>query len=305
MFMNTPEINYERLVPTVPSKGKCIRAIIDTDAANEIDDLYAIALALVSPERFKIEGFNATHFSNQFGAGPVTIDMSYSVIMQLLESASLATQYNIFRGSDPFSYPKRPTRSSAVDFIIEQAYKSSKDDPLWVICLGAATNVASALLIDPEIRNRINCVFHARGEEYWPERTVQFNIQGDILAASYLLESGVPLVWFDTGTKLCASYEYTERYIATTGKLGEFIHNYRNKNEIFLGSTKGFFDLGDIAWLLEPKLCKTEIISAPGLTRYMYFDHLQKYGKMLRVHSIDPDPTWELLRSSLEKRLGG
>jgi len=31
--------------------------IIDSDAKNEIDDQWAIGLAILSPERFEIEGF--------------------------------------------------------------------------------------------------------------------------------------------------------------------------------------------------------------------------------------------------------
>ncbi len=57
-----------RPVPELPAAGEKIRVIIDTDAANEIDDLYALALALVMPERFEIEGIVAAHYGD-FG-GP-------------------------------------------------------------------------------------------------------------------------------------------------------------------------------------------------------------------------------------------
>lgn len=53
-----------RLVPQIPGPpGVRIRLVINTDAANEIDDLYAIAPALRSPDRFEIAGFVATHFA--------------------------------------------------------------------------------------------------------------------------------------------------------------------------------------------------------------------------------------------------
>ncbi len=54
----------ERKIPKIPPKGKRLRVIIDTDAKNEIDDIWAIALAILSPERFKIEGFVAGNFDN-------------------------------------------------------------------------------------------------------------------------------------------------------------------------------------------------------------------------------------------------
>ena len=43
--------------------GPNARVIIDTDTANEIDDQYALAWALLSPERLNLEGVTAVPFS--------------------------------------------------------------------------------------------------------------------------------------------------------------------------------------------------------------------------------------------------
>ena len=55
----------QRKVPVIPPKDQKLRVIIDTDARNEIDDLWAIALALRCPDRFQIEGFVAANYDNQ------------------------------------------------------------------------------------------------------------------------------------------------------------------------------------------------------------------------------------------------
>src|SRR5688572_6167174 len=47
----------KRRVPSIPPKDQKLRVIIDTDARNEIDDIWAIALAMLRLERFQIEGF--------------------------------------------------------------------------------------------------------------------------------------------------------------------------------------------------------------------------------------------------------
>ena len=52
-----------RQVPTIPPKGERIDVIIDADAKNEIDDQWALALALLSPERFNILGIVGGEFS--------------------------------------------------------------------------------------------------------------------------------------------------------------------------------------------------------------------------------------------------
>jgi len=48
-------------------------------------------------------------------------------------------------------YRYEQSESEGVDFIIEKAMQASKEDPLWVIGLGAATDIASAILKEPRI----------------------------------------------------------------------------------------------------------------------------------------------------------
>ncbi|MBD3265585.1 hypothetical protein GF373_02860, partial [bacterium] len=94
----------EREVPALPEKGEKIRVLIDTDAACEIDDLYAIALALVSQDRLQIEGFVAAHFGD--AGGPNGIERSYQAIQTVLEKAGLAGKFPIKRGSPPFQFSR-------------------------------------------------------------------------------------------------------------------------------------------------------------------------------------------------------
>ena len=291
--------DIERIVPQLPPPDKKLRLLIDTDAANEIDDLYAVILALASPERFGIEGFVATHYAAH--SGPDSIDKSYSQLLELLEVAGVAGKFPVKKGGHPMQYLKTPSQSAGADLIIERAYCGNADNSLWVVGLGAATNLASALLIDPSISDRVRYVFHARSHLTWPERSVQFNVKNDILSARYLLESNVPLVWFDTGTYLTRSMAETEATIAPLGKLGKYLHDFRYKNPYFMGDDKGFFDVGDFAWMIMPELCQAEIVKAPTMDQTMYFDQSKTNGEMLRIYDIDREKTWKLFDERLAK----
>ena len=50
----------------------------------------AIALALLSPERFAIEGFVGAHFANSFSNGPDSVEQSVREIELLLDKAGMA-----------------------------------------------------------------------------------------------------------------------------------------------------------------------------------------------------------------------
>jgi purine nucleosidase len=286
----------QRLVPEVPPAEQQLRAIIDTDAANEIDDLYAIALAVASPGRLSIEGFVATHFAQK--AGPESIAQSYRAIREVLNAAGVDGKYPVKLGGNPMAYRSVPSESEGVDFIIERAHHGDAAHPLWVIGLGAATNLASALVKDPTIAPKVRYVFHARSPETWPTRSVQFNVYGDINAARVLLASRVPLVWFDTGANLTAPMAETATRLGGTA-LGRFLHEYRKRNPYFAREDKGFFDLGDIAWLISPGLGTSETVAAPAMNGFMYFEADARHGAMLRVSMIDRARTWELLYETI------
>lgn len=298
--------NADRLVPELPPAGERIRLVIDSDAANEIDDLYAIALAVTSPERFEIEGFVATHFAaSAAGAdGPASTEKSYQAIKELLEVAGLAGHYPIARGAHPMQYFGWPSEGEGVDFLLERARAGSPERPLWVVALGAATHLASVIGRDPSIAPRVRFVFHARSPETWPDRSVQYNVKGDVTAARTLLASAAPLVWFDTGTNLCRSFEETARTVAATGVLGRYLHEFRQRRPYFMRPDKGFFDLADIAWMLRPELCREEVVPAPTMDHCLFFDHTKTHGRMRRVYEIANDPTWDLLCERLRHHEG-
>ena len=289
-------VQVERIVPEVPPTGKKLNIILDTDVANEVDDLYAVALLLASTDRFNIKGFVAAHFNhNGPGSGPASIDTSYELLKELLKLAKCEDKYPIYRGSHPSGYYNYPSKSEGVDFIIKTARESTPEDPLWVVALGPATDLADAILIAPDIIPNVRFVFHSRSEYSWPERSMQFNVYANIFAARTILKKWVPLVWFDTGTNLKCDYSLTEKYVKPCGELGNFIHHYRDRNSYFTDPNKGFFDLGDIVFLINPGLCKMEIVDAPTMDNYMFFEHKQQAnGKMLRVYDIDNNATWNM-----------
>ena len=67
------------------------------------------------------------------------------------------------------------------------------DQPLYVVAIGAITNVASALLMKPEIAEKIVLVWLGGHAWTWPD-TREFNLIQDVAAARVVFGCGVPLV---------------------------------------------------------------------------------------------------------------
>ena len=168
---------------------KQIRVIIDTDAACEADDPFAIVHALMSP-KLKV----CAIFAEQFGNAETT-KKSYDEINKIVSLMSLNTP--VYMGANgPLSDVKNQPLSPASCFLIEEAIK---DDPmpLFVLCIGAITNIASALQARPEIAPRMTIVWIA-GHPYNDKKEAPFkeyNSGNDVSAANIVFNNKNVNIW--------------------------------------------------------------------------------------------------------------
>ena len=285
----------QRVVPKIPPKGQQIDVIIDADAKNEIDDQWALALALLSPERFNIKGIVGATFT---WGGPRSIQMSVNEIDTLLQLTGLSDKIPVYPGSDPMQYRYHPSDSKGVDFIVEQAMKASKEDPLWIIGLGAATDIASAYLKEPAIAERIVVFWHLRTR--WPDKCWNFNVFGDPHAARLLFDSPMSFVLFDTGTYLTCSMKESAEQLLPYGPLGAYLHNIRIGNDWYMSDTKGFFDLGDISAMMDPEVAYFEEVSCPEVDHDLSYLFKESRGNILRIYHVDRDKTFQMLYQKVQ-----
>jgi len=83
---NFPKIREsDRINRLDPPKGK-VRAVLDTDTYNEIDDQFALAYAFLSKEKIELEAvYAAPYFNNRSTSAGDGMDKSYQEILRLLK----------------------------------------------------------------------------------------------------------------------------------------------------------------------------------------------------------------------------
>ena len=170
--------------------------ILDTDAYNEIDDQFAIAYLLCSHDKLHCRAICAAPFHNQKSDGPADgMEKSYHEILKILSLMGRSDlDAQVFRGSERWLADENaPADSPAAREIVRLAREYSPGSPLYVVAIGALTNVASALLMAPDIAANIVVVWLGGHALHW-ENTREFNMAGDIAAARAVFLSGVPLV---------------------------------------------------------------------------------------------------------------
>lgn len=295
--LNTLAAQDRPVAPWPPAKGP-LRVIIDTDAANEVDDQFAITLAVGFPERLKIEGFVAAHYG-QWG-GKEGIAKSRASLEETLAKANMSGKFTIKNGSDPIVYKDRISESEGVDFIIETARTATPEDPIWLVLLGPVTDGVVALQKDPSIADRLVVFWHGRSE--WPKRCMNFNAKNDPLASRLVFELPCRLVLFDTGTYLTMPMKESATRLGQAGNIGAFLHRIRDESSYARQDSKGIFDLGDIAALIDPEGTSTfEVVEAPSVRENYDYDFSKSHGRIVRIPTIDRDASFKLLDEAIAR----
>ena len=268
--MNFPKLSDStRLEKLQPPDGK-VRMVIDTDTYNEIDDQFAVVHALLSPEKLSVEGIYAAPFFNHRSTSPGNgMQMSYDEILRLLDRLDIDPQGLAYRGSNGFLADyDHPYSSNAVSDLIERAMQSK--EPLYVVAIGALTNIASAILIEPKIIEKIVLVWLGGTAMHWPNAN-EFNLMGDVLASRLVLDCGVPLVLIPCAgvtTHLRTTVSEIEQYVQGRGAIGDYLaETFKAYNDDHFGWSKEIWDVVAVAYLVNADWIPSNIISSPMIAQ--------------------------------------
>jgi inosine-uridine nucleoside N-ribohydrolase len=193
------------ILAPVAMAAERVRIILDTDIGGDVDDAFALALALASPE-IDLVGVTTC------GAGAE--NRAWIVCRMLTHTGH--REIPVAWGRDPqpeggiegqiqyrhhpapiFNRTSRPVKESAVDFI----YAKLKEQPgkLTLVPIGPLTNIARLLNEHPDCKPWIKRIVLMGGSVrvgYDGKKTpdAEWNIKSDIAAAKTVFGSGVPLV---------------------------------------------------------------------------------------------------------------
>jgi len=202
------------------------RVIVNTDAKNEADDQFAVVHALLSPT-FDIRGLIPAHF----GARRTDRSMleSREEIHLLLNFLGMTDAVPVANGAAAgIPDEQTPVDSPGAQLIVSESKLATEGDPLFVSFLGPLTDMASAILLDPEIVNREVIVIWIGGPSYREYNSypgIEFNLSNDIAAANVVFGSGIT-VWqvpSDVYTLVSVSYAELDEEIGGAGPLGEYL----------------------------------------------------------------------------------
>lgn len=251
-------LNEELIARLQKPKGK-IDVVMDTDTYNEVDDQYALAYMVRSDEKLNVQAVYAAPFHNAKSTGPADgMEKSYFEILNILDLLGRDDlKPSVFRGSKAFLQDeKTPVISEAAADLAKRAMNYNPENPLYIVSIGAITNIASAILINPAIINNIVIVWLGGHSHEWPD-TAEFNMFQDVAAARVIFGCkaavvqlpcmGVVSAFTTTGPEL-------EYWLRGKNKLCDYLVDITTKEASSYNPgcwSRVIWDVTAVAWLLD------------------------------------------------------
>ncbi len=260
----------DRITRLNPPEGK-VRMVLDTDTYNEIDDQFAVVYALLSKEKFDVEAIYAAPFFNSRSEGPADgMEKSYEEILRLLDRLEVEPEGLVYKGSREYlSDLANPPESPAAIDLVERAKTASPEHPLYVVAVGAITNVASAILMDPSIIENIVVVWLGGNAIHWPN-TREFNFSQDLIASRLIFDCGVPFVQLPcvpVVTHFATTIPEMETYLKGRGAIGDYLLEiFKDYHKDHFAWSKVLWDMTAVAWLVNAEWTPSNLIHSPIVT---------------------------------------
>ena len=270
------------------------RVIINSDVKNEADDQFALVHALLSPT-LDIRGIIPAHF----GTHRTTESLAQSreeldLVLRLLALGREVPTADGARHALPDE--QTPVDSPGARLIIDEARRVDAG-PLFIAFLGPLTDMASALLLAPDIADTDTTVIWIGGPPYgdiisdgsWPE----FNLKNDISSANVVLDSGIRIwqVPSNIYKQVNVSYAELEARIEPHGELGRYLaQQVVDFNSAYHRRAIESRSLGDspaIALMLEPSCAALRRQPRVRFTADGHYQLADAEGEILVVESID------------------
>ncbi|ROR97130.1 inosine-uridine nucleoside N-ribohydrolase [Salana multivorans] len=209
--------------------------VLDNDYSGDPDGLYQLAHHLLSPSvRIAAVVGSRLPRTGRHASSPDTARDGELAALDLFARMGLASTELIHRGSpDPLPAPGSPAPSAATAAIIGSAMLASPEQPLLYLAGGGLTDLATALLVEPRIAERILLVWIGGGEHPGQAAAppgasgVECNLGFDVPAAQVVFDTQPLRIWQvprDAYRQCLVSETELRRRVGRSGRLGGFLY---------------------------------------------------------------------------------
>ncbi|WP_418781868.1 nucleoside hydrolase [Hominenteromicrobium sp.] len=270
--MNWTVPNTESLLRRLTKPNGKIDVVLDTDTYNEVDDQFALSYMIKNSDKLNVKALYAAPFLNANSVSPKDgMEKSYDEILKLLTLLKREDLKSVtFKGSETYLTDEdTPVLSPAAEDLSKRAMDYTPEKPLYVVAIGAITNVASALLLKPEIRDRIVLVWLGGNALHWPDNR-EFNMYQDVAAGRIVFGCGAALVQLPCAgvvSGFSVSEPEFKDYFLGKNELCDYLAHYAIEEGRRWAQAETWsrviWDVTAVAWLLDGEFMDDTLLHSP------------------------------------------
>lgn len=239
--------------------GKKKSVILDTDTYNEVDDQYALAYTMLSPDKVNLLAITVAPFKNSRAKTPGEgMELSYKEAFRIRGLVDEKSKVPIYRGSATYLPDKKtPVISEAAEQIVRLVRESA--ETVYIVAIGAITNVASALLMAPDIAEKAVVIWLGGTALHW-KHNHEFNLYQDVPAAQVVFENAAHFVQIPCAgvcTEFVTSIPELQYHIGGKNALCDYLleltANYNKTHENTAVWSKVIWDVTAVAAIVAPE----------------------------------------------------
>ena len=299
---------YDRIKRLQPAEHP-VEIVLDTDTYNEIDDQFALVYALCS-NAIDVSAVYAAPFDNDRSDGPGHgMELSYEEIHRVFDRLGYSdTEDFVFRGTTEFMNAAGTSiENPATSDLIERARDRDEEDPLYVVAIGAPTNVSLAIEQEPDIIDNIVVLWLGGHPHSW-HTAWEFNLRQDIAASQTLFDSGVPFIQFpckNVAEHIRTTVPELEHYLGDGGPTSQYLLEiFTQYGERYDADAwaKEIWDLAPLAYLVNPEWVPTHLTHSPLLSDDFRHSHDPTRHLMRVARDVDRGQIFDDFFDTLDGR---
>jgi len=270
---------------TAPAQAAPQRVIVDTDIGDDIDDAFALALVLASPE------FDVIGITTAWGDTTLRVRLVQRLLREIGRSDIPVAVGHATPSQTPFTQARWALRGAAVepalpaaDFLLDRIRRYPGE--ITLLALGPLSNLGAAIARDPAAFRRLRRVVlmggsvrsgYAKSPFHAPRPPdKEYNIAADIAAAQAVFGSGVNLVMMPLDSTQIRFEETARNALFAQGTplsdaLTLLYHQWVDAYQPWASLTPTLFDVVPVAYAIDPGLCPTTplriVVDEQGATR--------------------------------------
>ena len=272
--------------PYPVAEEKILRTVISADTANEADDPFAIAHALLTPV-LDIKAIIATHYGIDRHAD--SMERSYAKTEKLLSVMHYPGNILLHGEKTPIRYHE--ALSEGTVRIVEEALSGD----LLILAFGPLSDIAAALRAEPSISSSLHVIWTGGGD--YPDGGWEYNLFNDIEAASYVFSSGADIIQIPRSVYQRLTVSFSELYLRLgESETGEYLLSQLFEHSLEPGPRTSAIRSGDswilgdnaaIGVLLSPRASSLKEINAPSFSPEGRYIYNERNGKIRIAERLD------------------